>query len=364
MAQGEKTEQPTERKRRQAREEGQVARSMDLGAAVALGVGILVFRLAGRDMVATMLQRVQQALGTAGELAHGDMTTSVVLSQYTVWLGTIAKVVLPLPLAIMASGMVVAAAQAGVTVETKALAPRWERLNPANGFKRLLSRRGLVEAIKGAAKITVFGAVIYFTLRSQAGGLSGLASMSALGAVQFISALALTTAVRVAAAMLVLGAGDYAYQRWEFERELRMTRQELKEEIKQTEGDPQARGRFRRVRQRFVKSGITKDMPQATTVVTNPTHVAVALKYTEAGDTAPRVVAKGQHGLAQEIVRLAGIYDIPVIQNIEVARALYKQAPLGEEIPGNLYRAVAEILAVVYRLRERKRRARRRRPQG
>lgn len=358
MAHGEKTEQPTEKKRRRVREEGQVARSLDLGAAIALAVAILVFRLTGRSMATVMLQSVEHALGSTADLARSDITAAVVASQYTLWLGTITKVLLPLPLAIMASGMVVAAAQVGLTIETKALAPRWERLNPANGFKRLFSRRSLAEGVKGALKVLIFGAVVYFTLKGHAGALASLASMSPFGSVQLIASLALTTAIRVAGAMLVLGAADYGYQRWEFERDLRMTRQELKEDIKQSEGDPQARGRFRRVRQRFISSGITTEMPQATMVVTNPTHIAVALKYLEATDAAPRVVAKGQHGIAEEIVRVARLYDIPVIQNIEVARALYKQAPLGEEIPGDLYRAVAEILAVVYRLRERKRRAR------
>ncbi len=360
MAQGEKTEQPTERKRRRVREEGQVARSFDLGAAVVLGVAVLVFKLAGHSMAGGCMRGFERALHDMSKSARTDVTLEVVHAQYAAWLATAVKVLLPLPLAIMASGMIVAAAQVGVAFQAKALSPRWDRLNPVTGVKRLFSRRALVESIKGIAKVTLFVGVIYVALRDEAAALCGLACMEPVAGVQLIADLALKAAVRVGAAMLLLGAADYGYQRWEFERELRMTRQELKEEVKQTEGDPHARGRFRRARERFVHAGITDEMREATTVVTNPTRIAVALKYDDGRDEAPRVVAKGQYKIAEEIVRLAGMYDIPVIPNVEVARALYKQAELGREIPGNLYRAVAEILVVVYRLRERKRRAHRR----
>ncbi len=351
MATEERTEDPTPRKRKQAREEGQVATSVDLTRALGLLAIYLAWRFAGEGMLRRLTGATERWLRLAGTR---QMDLDAVLAAYASLLPVMALVLGPVMLAAVIGSVVAASAQTGALVSMKAISPDWSRLNPVNGFKRLFSARGAVTTLKSILKVCAITIVAAVVLRGHANDILLMADMQLGPMMATMAAIAAEMLVKCMVLLLAIGAADYAFEWWDHEKQLRMTHHELKRDLRETEGDPEINSRRDELRRSVLGQGISEQMPQADVVVTNPTHFAVALRYDAADMSAPTVVAKGQRAVAREIIRLGRMYGAEIVQNPPVARSLFKSCELGETVPETLYEVVAEIFAVVYRRRKRR----------
>lgn len=341
----ERTEAPTPKRRQEARERGQVARSVELNSALLLlgACGALAFggALTGRTLIDAFREGLQ--LGGAAELTREAVRGRVIGSAWAV-----AKAISPVVVTGAVAGVLANALQVGFLVSPQAIGAHWERINPMRGLTNVVSRRGAVEAIKALLKIAILGTVAYRTLQPEWARFPALAEMDLLELVRWQLGLGLRLAVRVVLVYSVLALADYAYQRWQHERSLRMSRNEILDEGKQQEGNPQIRARVRSLQQERRMRRMMQDVSSASVVVVNPTHIAVAIRYDQGTMRAPRVIAKGKRLLAERIVRLAREAGVPIVQDIPLARTLYKLVEVGGEIPAALYKAVANVLAYVY----------------
>lgn len=351
MAEESKTEAPTAERRRKAREEGRIAISHDLASGLALIAACMV----ARATWPRFLDALASATSATFLVARPQDDPDGLLARAAApWTSVAVSAMLPVVLAAGCIGIAAHLAQSRLLFSMKPLQPNLAKLNPLDGLKRLVSIHGLAETAKSSLKVLivlVVGAGIVWARRED---VNRIASGEVHEAVALTVDLCLALVMRCAMALTILGAADYAYKWWETEKSLRMSFQEIKDELKHQEGDPHVRARRRSMARAMARQGIGKQMPQATVVVTNPTRIAVALRYAP-GMVAPMVVAKGQHLLAFRIVRLARRWGIPIIQNKPVARALYRDSAVGGYVPGSLFQAVAEILAVIYRQAARRR---------
>lgn len=348
----ERNEAPTPKRLREARERGQVARSLELNSAVAVLTGFWLVYGPGASL-ASALQTIMR--NTVSRLPAGELTGADLRS----WLADAALRLAP-PLALivfglMAAGVAVTLAQTGLLWGSKRPFFDASRVNPLAGLKRLFSSHGLVELFKALLKLTIVGWVAYSFVNEHLNELLGLSQLGLAPALRLWAKLAYGLGLRTGTAYLALAAADYAYQRWTLMRSLRMTKEEIKEEYKSQEGDPLLRGRIRQQQRRIARQRMMSKVPKADVVITNPTHFAVALKYEREQMSAPQVVAKGAALVAQRIRELAGEHGVPVVENPPLARALYRLAEIDQEVPPELYRAVAEVLAFVYRLKAQRR---------
>lgn len=255
-------------------------------------------------------------------------------------------------IAILMVGIVVTIAQTGFLWATKNIGFKSERINPVNGFKRVFSPRGAIELGRALLKLGVVSWVAYSFLKSHSHEIENLLLTDLSTSVGNFISLSITLALRIGTAYVILAAADYAYQRWDFMKNMRMTKQEIKEEHKRSEGDPVYKSRIRQQQRQMARRRMMQNVPNATVVVTNPTHIAVALQY-QPGMNAPKVVAKGAHKVAERIKAIAAEHKVPVIENKPLARSLYKSMDLDQEIAPEFYLAVAEILSLVYRMQGR-----------
>lgn len=341
---GDKTEQPTPRRRAEAREEGQVARSADLTAALSLLAGLVLLRVLGPQMLAGML-RLVQALGIPAEPGVAGLWP---------WARAVgrAAVEMTVPFLVLLVVLTAAggAAQAGLLLTWKKLGLKLDRVNPVAGLKRLLSGEALTRMLVSVAKLVLTAAVAWFTIAGRIRDVLATGGLHAGGVLVAAAGLLFDLALRLGLLLLVLGLVDYLVQRWRLERQLRMTRQEVRDELKRMEGDPLVKQRRRQLQTRLAMQRIQAEVPRADVVVTNPSEYAVALRYDEQTMAAPRLVAKGQDYLALRIRQVAQQHGVPIVQRPPLARALYAAVEVGQEIPPAFYRAVAEVLAYVYRL--------------
>jgi flagellar biosynthetic protein FlhB len=247
-------------------------------------------------------------------------------------------------------GIVSHVGQVGFIFSGEQLSFQFSRINPLAGAKRLLSGQALVETIKALVKLLVIGYVAWGAMRDESHQLSLLALMPPRAAASTLAGIVMSVIWRTAGAWVIIAGADYAYGRWAFTRSLRMTREEVKQEFKETEGNPEIKARLRQRARAFVRRRMMQDVPKADVVLTNPTHYAVALRY-EPGMAAPRVLARGAGFIAQQIKDTARAHGVPVMENKPLAQALYKACDVGQLVPPELYKAVAEVLAFVYRLR-------------
>lgn len=347
----ERTEAPTPRRLNEARGRGQVARSVELNAAAAMLVGFWLLTGPGARLVTAMQDLLKH---TISDLPTGELTGTQ-LRELIVEDGLrLAPNFAFIVFGLMATGVAVTLAQTGLVWADKRPAFDFSRINPISGFKRLFSGHGLVELGRALLKLLVVGWVAYSYLRGQFDTLLVISQTDLRTAVGQWASLANGLAMRVGGAYLVLAFADYAYQRWSLTKSLRMTKDEVKQDMKSSEGDPFLRGRIRAQQRRIARQRMMSRVPKADVVITNPTHFAVALEYDREKMKAPRVVAKGAALIAQRIKDLAREHGVPVVENPPVARALYRAAEIDEEIPPDLYVAVAEVLAFVYNLKAKK----------
>ncbi len=354
--QEDKTEEATPHRRREARKRGQVMKSMEMNSAVNMLGMIFFFVVFWRyfyDGLTDMLSHYLRHFMNLGV----DPASMSSLAQFS--LEQFLMLTVPFLAVAFFLGLLANVMQVGFLVSTEVIKPQANRLNPVEGFKKIFSRRSLFEMVKAVLKVVIVGAVSYLYLREELPVLLLLLGQEIGVITSLTGQVIMGLGFRVAGVFLFLALLDFIYQRYEHNKNLKMSRREVKDEYKQLEGDPYIRSKQRERQRAISQERSIAEVPDATVVVTNPTEIAVALKYNEKEDHAPVVVAKGAGRLAQQIREVARDHEIPIIQNPPVARVLFAQAELGEEIPMDLYQAVAEILAMVYRLQEKGRQRRR-----
>jgi flagellar biosynthetic protein FlhB len=347
-----RTEQATPKRRAQARARGEVAVSRDVSTAAALlgALGLLhVFAGPGMMKLSELLREWLTSAADAG--VRNQFTSDYVQQMATKTESDLLLLILPLIAGVAVLGVGATVAQTGFMWKTEGLGFDLARLNPGPGLGRMFSTRSLAELVKSCLKVVCIGAAGFYAVRGDIGLLPELVQYPLDGIVSVVGGLMFKAASSICLGVAALAALDYGYQRFEFERKLRMTRDEVKEEHRESEGDPQLRSRIRTVQRDMARKRMLAEVKKADVVVTNPDHLAVAIRYDQAKMAAPIVVAKGAGYLAQRIKEIAREHGVVVIENKFVARTLYKLVEIGREIPADLYRAVAEILAFVYRVR-------------
>lgn len=343
-----KTEEPTQRRLEEAEKKGQIAYSREVNNFfVMLALALIIAWLAPG-----MMNRTKDALAPFITRPHDFPIAGEPLRQlFESVAGQMgAIVVAPLSIIII---LVLGAAfmQSKFLFALERIKPKMEKISPVKGAKRLFSMRSIVEFIKGLIKISVVGIVGYLAVAPRLDELGQLPLMDVLGMLELLSALALRILIGVCCVMFIVAIIDYAYQRFEYIKQLRMSKQEIKDEHKQQEGDPLIKSKLRQIRMERARKRMMAAVPEADVVITNPTHFAVALKYETGLMQAPIVIAKGVDEVAFRIRDVAEEHDIPIVENAPLARALHAGAELDEEIPYEHYKAVAEVIGYVYRLK-------------
>ena len=345
----ERTEEATPHKRDKVRKEGRVCMSKDLNAAVAIIITLLGLAMLGAltwRTLSGLIQFMIRAMGDRTILQDGwfaFISWEAVKRYFASWL--------PLGGLVVLFSTATVIAQVGFAMTGEPFGPKFDRLNPFTGMKKIISLRSCVELLKGLLKASIFAVMIYNAIRSYL-PLSSKAMQMPLvvGAGTFWDML-WNLAMKLALMLLVMAFADYAYQKWDFEKSIRMSKKEVKDEYKQMEGDPQVKQKIRQKQREMAKQRMMQDVPKADVVITNPTHIAVALQYDRAIMTAPIIIAKGGDYLAKRIRDIATLNLIPIVENKPLAWALYEHVDVGEEIPEDMYKAVAEVLAFVYKLK-------------
>lgn len=348
----ERTEAPSGRRLAEARNKGQVPRSVELQSAAVMLAAAVILNMAGTSFASHSGEAIRETLSSFQIVAHmGDAAPADVITQA---LGRQLPALGDLAVIVGAIAAVAIAASLGQTGLLWASQRPWfdtSRINPLQGLKRLVNVNGLVNLLKAAVKLLVVGWVAYSFLMEEAEQLPTLAQMPMRDAVAVWIELALSLMWRIAGAYLVVAIADYAYQRWEWWKSLKMTKQEVKEEMKQNEGNPLIKNYIRQQQRKMARQRMMAAVPKADVVITNPTHYAVALQYKRTDMDAPAVVAKGVSGVALRIRAVAGEHNVPIVENPPLARALYRLVEIDDPIPPQLYLAVAEVLAYVYGLK-------------
>ncbi len=343
----EPTEAPSERKLRKARERGQVAKSSEVVATATLLAAYLALLWAGPNTWATLNHFAAEIWGN---LLRTDLTLEATQGLVTRVVLVASLAAAPISLAVLLGGLLANYLQVGVLFSLTPVAPDFTRVNPFN-FSRVFSRRSLMELLKAIAKLGIIGLIAYQAVAGELTDLPALIDATPKAMLSKVGEVASAIIFRVLLSLMALALLDYLYQRHEFTRQMRMTKQELKEEHKESEGNPEVKGRLRRRQREMSRRRMIADVPKADVVVTNPTHYAVALRYEQGQMEAPEVVAKGAGYMAMKIREIAREHEIPVVENPPLARSLYSAVEAGESIPADLFQAVAEVLAVVYKLR-------------
>ncbi len=344
-----KTEAPTSHRLQEARDEGQVVRSQELISAVIILMSAILLGGPGKSLAVDFQGLVTNVIV---ELPSANLSVE--------WLrGTVIKFglqILPsfslILVGLMLTGVVVTLAQTQFLWAGKKIGFDFKRVNPLEGFKRIFSSHGLFELLRSLLKLGWVSWIAYSFLRSKFYDLVSFSQFDFRTGVGKFAEMAISLALRVGGMYLVLAVADYAYQRWDLMRSLKMSKEELKEEYKRSEGDPLLKGRIRAQMRRMARGRMMANVPKSTVIVTNPTHLAIAIQYQE-GMEAPKVLAKGANKTAERIIEMARDHSIPIVQNIPLARTMFKHIEVDQEISADLYLAMAEVLAYVYRLRGR-----------
>lgn len=350
MAEGndqERTEPATAKKRSDARNKGQVAKSREVPSVLVLISGLTVFYFAG----GWMFNELNLITGTIfRQMGHWTLTIESAHAMAWQLFLRVILILAPLLLMVILGGLVGNVSQVGLMVANEALTPKFDKLNPLTGFKGLFSSRSVAELVKSIFKVLIIGGMAYSILKGEVDQIPALVEASPTDTLTFIGRVSLKMGYYTCLVLIILATADYLYQRWKYENDLKMTKQEVKDEHKQQQGDPMVKSRIRSAQREMAMRRMMEAVPKATVVITNPTHLAIAIKF-DRDMPAPMVVAKGAGHVAQRIRALAAENDIPIIEQKPLARAMFKTVEIGQYIPVELYKAVAEVLAYVYRLK-------------
>lgn len=347
---GEKTEPATPRKLEKAREEGQVAKSQDINTAVLLLIlfgGLRIFGSFMYDRISAMYEFYYNAIS---DYATEEFTVSRAMGLFSFGLKEIILIILPIIVFALLGAFVSNVVQVKWKVTLKPMMPKLSKINPINGFKRFFSKDKLFDLLKAVVKVGILFYVAYSSLKDEWGLITNIYQLDYVSAVCLIVDTVLGIALKISLVFFVLAFADWAYQKHKFKTDMKMSKQEVKDEYKNTEGNPQVKGQIRRKMQEASRRRMMQALPEADVVITNPTHLAVAIKYDKEKAEAPVVIAKGADYLANRIKEVARDNRIEIVENKPLARMLYFNVEIGDQIPPELYQTVAEILAYVYGL--------------
>ena len=350
FAGGEKTEEPTAKKRADARKKGQVGRSQELNTAFVLLVGFFTLKLLWDSIYLSIASYTTYVFTNLNQSVDTENIIHIFIGIIVV----LAKTAFPIMFAIMLIGLAINFFQVGLNFNTESIEFKLDKLNPINGFGRIFSKRSLVELAKSFFKILVIGFFLYRFIHEQILAMPQFMFFDLTTSLALVAEIIFQMAFIVIGVIMIMALMDYGYQKWQTTQDLKMTKQEVKDEMKQSEGDPQIKGKIRQKQRQMAMARMMKEVPKADVIVTNPTHYAIALSYQQ-GMSAPLVVAKGQDLVAQRIKEIAREARVPIIENKPLARAIYAAVQIGDVIPQELYQAVAEVLAYVYRLKHARR---------
>ncbi len=346
-----KTEQATPKRLDDAKEKGNVAKSQELNSVMVLVVAVMIFNLMSGQFGSTIKEFIMQTYIDSSSIS---ITVQSFPSQSLFFGKIMGAILLPLMLALMVAGLVVNYTQVGVIFASKALMPELKKISPMSGLKRMFSSRSVVELLKGLLKIVILGLIGYQVISKHLSGYLLLSTRRASEIFGFTMDVVFEMTVKVAIALFLMAIADFAYQKWKHAKDLKMTKQEVKDENKQQE-NPELKSRIRGAQRQIASKRMMAAVPEATVVVTNPTHIAIALKYEPATSTdAPKVIAKGKLKVAEKIIKIAKEHDVPVVENKPLAWGLYDSCEIGMEIPLNFYQTVAEILSQIYQANKNK----------
>lgn len=351
---GEKTEPATQKKLDDARKEGKVAKSRDLTQGIELLVMFLLIKVFVGYLRDRMIGLFDNMLGRMAEFVlvnRKGVSIAAAMGLLTQGVTELLLMVWPFFVFGFAITLIVTLYQVGWEVSTKPMEPKLSKFNPINGFKRIFSKDSLFELFKSIAKLGVIVYVVYSSIEDEAGNLFILYEIDLLQAIALVGQIIIDIGIEIGVVFIFVGLIDYIYQKWKFSEDMKMTKQEVKDEYKNTEGDPMVKGRIRQKMREASQRRMMQDVPKADVVITNPTHFAVAIKYDAEVSKAPVVVAKGEDFLAQKIKEVAKEHNVEIVENKPLARMLYHNVDIGSEIPPELYQSVAEVLAMVYQMK-------------
>ena len=343
-----KTEPASPKRREEARKKGEVAKSKELAAVAVLCACTVYLFFAAKGMSSELGMLMERTFSRIPSISASDINI-VEFSMQT--LREFLLLILPIMILAFVVALGVNYLQVGFLWSVEALAPKASKIDPVQGLQRMFSVRSLSELAKSLAKLTIVGWVAFSTLKEEFPNFVPLIYQDRWAILSWLGLTSWKLTIRCCMVIAVLAILDYFYQKWEYERNMRMSKQELKDEYKQTEGDPAVKARIRSIQRELARRRMMEEVPKADVVITNPTHLAIALRYNSAKMKAPKIVAKGADHIALKIRGVATQSGVPVVENRPLAQNLYK-LELGEEIPSRLYQAVAEILAYVYRLKK------------
>ena len=345
----EKTEKATSKKKETARNKGQVAISREVSSAMVLLASLGFFYFGGSWMFWNLSEIITRVFQNLGTLQFNTINDASVFSLEV--LSRLLAILIPLLLPLAIFGLAANILQVGFKFSTEAISPKFNKLNPISGMKRLVSLKAFVELAKSILKLLFIGTIAYILVKSDMEAFPLLIHQEVGQILIFIARVSLKISFFVCLALVVLAVLDFLYQRWQHEKDLKMTKQEVKDEQKQTHGDPKVKGRIRSMQLEMARRRMMEAVPEADVVITNPTHLAIAIKFSAEEMMAPVVLAKGAGHVAQRIKEIAAEHQVPLVEDKPLAQALFKMVELGDYIPAELYRAVAEVLAYVYRLK-------------
>lgn len=348
---GEKTEPATSKRRQEMRQKGQIPRSKELVTSIVLLISFWSMKLLSKYIFKDLIVAVRTFLSFPKDM-DSRFAYDNIMQIFLQCMFIMAKVLAPILLIIAAVVIIVNYLQVGAVFTAKPLIPNLNKLNPVEGFKRLISKSAFVELIKSILKIGIIGYVVYDYLIKNYTVLPELLKMNMERTTVFIGNTIINIGIRAAVVLFILSIFDYGFQIWDYEKNIRMSKQEVKDEYKLIEGNPQVKSKIREKQRQLSLRRMMAEVPHADVIITNPTHFAVAVKYDAAASDAPTVIAKGKDLIAQKIKDTAKENKVTIVENKPLAQALYKSVEVGEKIPSELYKAVAEVLAFVYSLRE------------
>ena len=347
---GDKTEEPTPHRLREAREKGQIAKSKEVTTALLLLSSYMILRYTGEfiwNQLTGATQSIFEQIPNAMEFNMGFAGSMLLIALKALFFA-----LTPLFAVAFFVALAAEAFQTGFASSAEPLSPKLERINPLEGFKRMFSLQGFVELIKSLLKVFIVFWITWSAAKNDLSGVVSLMDSHPWQAVLLGGTIAYNIAIRVGIFYIMIAGLDYLYKKWEYMKNLRMTKQEVKEEYKRLEGDPLIKQRIRELQRQVAYQRMMSAVPGADVVVTNPTHLAVALLYDASKMKSPTVVAKGQMLVAEEIKKIAEEHYVPVIENEVLARAIFRSTKIGSEVSGEMYQAVAEILAFVYKIKK------------
>lgn len=343
-----RTEPATPKRREEARNKGQIAQSREVNTVFVLLSSLTVFYFLGKGMVINIQNLLYTLLKSSG---RKEFVAEDFCSYMTFISGKLLIILLPLFAVVIISGILAQIIQVGFLATLEPLKPSFSKINPMSGFKRLFSKKSIETLVKSVLKIFGLALCAYFAVKDEFSNISSMVNFEASELVIYAGEISFRIFKYTIGLLIVIAAADYLFIKKEYEDELKMTKEEIKQEFKQREGDPLIKSRIRSIQRELARKRMMEDVPKADVVITNPTHIAVALLYEPVKSGAPRIVAKGQGYMAERIKEIARRSSVPIVENKPLARTLFKLADVGMEVPPSLYKSVAEVLAYLYRLR-------------